>query len=100
MAIAREIKIDLYKHKIIGESIDGDRVVAIFEDLHRDPGYWGTSRLLLEAGLCLALQKDELEKLDCPVKKGGVLTPASALGPVLLERLRSNAGIDCRIISE
>jgi len=90
----------LYKHKIIGESIDGDRVVAIFEDLHRDPGYWGTSRLLLEAGLCLALQKDELEKLDCPVKKGGVLTPASALGPVLLERLRSNAGIDCRIISE
>ena len=59
----------LYKHKIIGESIDGDRVVAIFEDLHRDPGYWGTSSLLLEAGLCLALQKDELEKLDCPVKR-------------------------------
>lgn len=89
-----------YKHKIIGESTDGDRVVAIFEDSSRDPGYWGTSRLLLEAGLCLALQQDELEKLDCPVKKGGVLTPASALGPVLLERLRSNAGIDCRIVSE
>ncbi|KAL3150904.1 hypothetical protein ABBQ32_000654 [Trebouxia sp. C0010 RCD-2024] len=51
-----------------------------------DPGYGQTSRMVLEAALCLALQEDELER--SPVKRGGVLTPASAMGMVLTRRLQ------------
>ena len=49
----------------------------------RDPGYWSTSRMLLECGLALAL-----EGPACP-KAAGILTPATAMGAVLLQRLRS-----------
>lgn len=45
-------------------------------DPHRDAGYWGTSRMALEAALCLALQQRELDASG-DVRKGGVLTPAS-----------------------
>ncbi|KAK9829269.1 hypothetical protein WJX72_004892 [[Myrmecia] bisecta] len=56
----------------------------------RDPGYWETSRFLLEAGLCLALQKQDLEKSG--LRRGGVLTPASAMGSRLIARLK-RAGV-------
>mmetsp|Transcript_3822 Transcript_3822/g.8188 ORF Transcript_3822/g.8188 Transcript_3822/m.8188 type:complete len:425 (-) Transcript_3822:281-1555(-) len=49
----------------------------------RDPGYWSTSRMLLEAGLCLALDQANGSR------KGGVLTPASAMGMALVDRLRA-----------
>ncbi len=51
----------------------------------RDPGYGSTSKMLAESAVCLA--KDE------PVREGGVLTPASAMGDPLLARLRENAGL-------
>jgi short subunit dehydrogenase-like uncharacterized protein len=50
----------------------------------RDAGYGSTAVMLSAAALCLAL-----DDLDTP---GGVLTPAAAMGAVLLERLRE-AGI-------
>lgn len=53
----------------------------------RDPGYLETSRIALEAGLCLALQGEELS--DKGHLSGGVLTPASAMGSVLRERLQA-----------
>jgi hypothetical protein len=53
----------------------------------RDPGYLETSRIALEAGLCLALQGEELKEKG--MLQGGVLTPASAMGSVLIERLRA-----------
>ncbi|KAI8104528.1 hypothetical protein M9434_003083 [Picochlorum sp. BPE23] len=84
-----------YKHLVVGETEDGEHIFGEFSDSSRDPGYWGTSRLVLEAALCLALNKKELD--ECPdVLHGGVLTPASALGPVLQKRLE-DAGIVCRI---
>ncbi|KAA0094603.1 enoyl-ACP reductase [Mycolicibacterium sp. P1-18] len=46
-----------------------------------DPGYKATSVLLGECGLALALDRDKLSDLR------GVLTPATALGDALLERL-------------
>ena len=46
--------------------------------------------MLLEAGLCLALQQGDLE--NAGLAKGGVLTPATAMGSVLMDRLRA-AGI-------
>ena len=56
-------------------------------DPNRDGGYWGTARMLLEAALCLALQQQDLDA-DPRCIKGGVLTPASALGATYLDRLR------------
>lgn len=51
-----------------------------------DPGYGSTSRMVLEAGLTLALQLEDCEKAGRV--KGGILTPASAMGPVLIDRLQ------------
>jgi short subunit dehydrogenase-like uncharacterized protein len=51
----------------------------------RDPGYGSTSKMLSESALCLAL--DELDAA------GGFLTPASAMGRPLMERLTANAGL-------
>ena len=45
-----------------------------------DPGYGETAKMLTESAVCLA--KDELPAV------GGVLTPASSMGMVLVERLR------------
>ena len=50
-----------------------------------DPGYAATSRMLGESGLCLATTDGE----------GGVLTPATAMGDALVERLRA-AGMTLR----
>jgi short subunit dehydrogenase-like uncharacterized protein len=50
-----------------------------------DPGYAATSRMLSEAGLCLGSTDGE----------GGVLTPSTAMGDALVERLRG-AGMTLR----
>ena len=63
----------------------------------RDAGYWGTSRMLLEAGLCLALQQEQLQQAG--YAKGGVLTPATAMGMVLVERLRA-AGLTFEVTDQ
>lgn len=52
-----------------------------------DPGYKATAVMLGESALSLAVSRDE-----CPLPEGlngGVLTPATALGNVLVERLRA-----------
>ena len=51
-----------------------------------DPGYAATAVMLGESALCLALDRDRLPK------RAGVLTPATAMGSVLVDRLRG-AGI-------
>ncbi len=48
----------------------------------KDPGYSGTARMLGESAVCLALDNDLLPK------RYGILTPASALGKILIERLK------------
>jgi short subunit dehydrogenase-like uncharacterized protein len=48
-----------------------------------DPGYAATAVMLGESGLCLALDGDRLPD------RAGVLTPATAMGGVLAERLRA-----------
>ena len=57
----------------------GARYVARMEQ-QGDPGYKATSVLLGECGLALALDRDKLSDLR------GVLTPAAAMGDVLLTR--------------
>ena len=48
-----------------------------------DPGYAATSVMLGESALCLALDRDRLPG------RAGVLTPATAMGATLAERLQS-----------
>jgi short subunit dehydrogenase-like uncharacterized protein len=48
-----------------------------------DPGYKATSVMLGEAGLCLAFDRDRLPP------RAGVLTPATAMGTALADRLRA-----------
>lgn len=55
-----------------------------------DPGYGETSKMLAESALCLAL--------DRLPRKGGVITPAQAMGDALIERLQA-AGMQFRVIS-
>jgi short subunit dehydrogenase-like uncharacterized protein len=52
-------------------------------DAQGDPGYAATSVMLGESALCLALDRDRLPD------RAGVLTPATAMGATLAERLKS-----------
>jgi short subunit dehydrogenase-like uncharacterized protein len=67
-----------YKVRLHGEA-GGLRLIATVSD-NVDPGYAGTAKLLGESARCLA--EDEL-----PASGGGVMTPASAMGMTLVERL-------------
>ena len=51
----------------------------------KDPGYGATCKMLVESAICLA--QDELET------EGGVWTPSTAMGDVLIKRLQENAGM-------
>ena len=61
---------------------------------NKDAGYGETASMALEAALCLATQGRELEEQG--LMQAGVLTPATALGSVLIKRLR-DAGITFEI---
>jgi len=58
-----------------------------------DPGYAATSLMLGESALCLAFDEESLPR------RAGVLTPATAMGMRLVERLRA-AGMTLRVRSE
>jgi len=73
-----------FKVRTRGRGTNEDRpftVDAVIE-ADRDPGYGGTARMLGESAMCLV--EDDT---DSPLT-GGVLTPASAIGEPLAERLR------------
>lgn len=55
----------------------------------RDPGYGSTSVMLTEAALTIVHDKDRLPEL---ARKGGFLTPSTALGDAYIKRLE-NTGI-------
>lgn len=71
----------MFRIHLFGES-DGDPPIPVRGLVAgvQDPGYGETAKMLSESGLCLA--RDDLPK------RGGVLTPASAMGMTLVERLR------------
>ena len=73
-----------YKVQLFARAADGTRVAALVSD-HADPGNAATVKMLSEAALALALDRDALP--GGPTR-GGLLTPATALGPVLVARLR------------
>ena len=73
-----------FRCELVGKSAGGHVVRGRVAD-QGDPGNRATTRMVCEAALALALQADGL-----PGGRafGGVLTPASGLGDVLLARLR------------
>lgn len=70
----------LFGDRPAGEDRDFDIVCEV--SANRDPGYGATAMMLAESALCLAVD-DSPDGLD-----GGVLTPASAFGSTLIDRLR------------
>jgi len=75
-----------------GENADGKPAsVKVKVTGDKDPGYGATCKMLAESAICLA--KDELEA------EGGILTPASAMGDVLIERLQKNGGMTFECVS-
>jgi len=66
-----------------GTTRDGSFTVEAEFGADRGPGYSATARMLGEAAMCL-VQDDTDSPLD-----GGVLTPASAIGTPLADRLRA-----------
>ena len=58
----------------------------------RDPGYGSTGKMLGEAGVCLAW---DISKSDRP---GGIWTPATVFGDLLIKRLRADAGLSFEVL--
>jgi short subunit dehydrogenase-like uncharacterized protein len=70
--------------ELLGITIDGRQVRGLIRD-QGDPGNRATVKFLCESALSLALHSD---RLPGGQTRGGILTPATGLGDVLVERLR------------
>ncbi len=81
-----------FKTDLIGCTADG-RTARARIAYDGDPGNRATLRILCEAGLALAFDG---AKLPGGAGRGGVLTPATALGEVLVPRLRA-AGFEISV---
>jgi len=71
-------------------AVSGDRTIQT-EVSGGDPGYGETSKMLAESALCLALDRAALPA------RTGILTPAEAMGEVLIERLQ-RAGLKFAVV--
>jgi short subunit dehydrogenase-like uncharacterized protein len=70
--------------EVIGKTDDGKRVGVLIRDVG-DPGNRITTKCVCEAALSIVRAEDRLPGGSA---RGGVLTPATGLGDVLVERLR------------
>jgi len=52
-----------------------------------DPGYLLSARMISECALAIALERDNLSRM---AQEGGILTPATAFGDVLIRRLEAS----------
>ncbi|WP_150913499.1 saccharopine dehydrogenase family protein [Marinobacter halotolerans] len=78
-----------YDLRFVGKTEDGKTIkTKVVGD--RDPGYGSTSKMLGEAGMCLAF-----DVADAP---GGIWTPASLLDGKLFDRLTSKAGLKFELL--
>lgn len=73
-----------FRYEWIATGAKGQQVRGRVAD-KGDPGNRATTKMLCESALALAVQADELPGAG---KLGGVLTPASGLGEVLVKRLQ------------
>ncbi len=75
--------------ELFGTSVDGRRFHAVIRN-QGDPGNRSTVKFVCESALTLAL---DTNRLPGGLAKGGILTPATALGDPLVDRLR-RAGVE------
>jgi short subunit dehydrogenase-like uncharacterized protein len=87
----KEREAGYWNFTVVGKFLDGTRLVARVTG-DRDPGYASTCKMLGESAACLALDSDKTPAI------GGVLTPSSAMGDALLNRLTRNAGLTFNLI--
>jgi short subunit dehydrogenase-like uncharacterized protein len=73
-----------FRCEFIGRTSDGQKIRALVAD-RGDPGNAATVKFACEAALALA---GDPATLPGGAERGGVLTPATALGDVFIERLR------------
>ncbi|MEM8987149.1 MAG: saccharopine dehydrogenase NADP-binding domain-containing protein [Pseudomonadota bacterium] len=78
-----------YDAMFVGLAKDGRTVVASVA-ADEDPGYGSTSKMIAEAAITLA---------ENTATKGGLWTPAAALGHPLVHRLQTNAGLTFKVES-
>jgi short subunit dehydrogenase-like uncharacterized protein len=77
-----------YEVLFVGSNAEGSTVsVSVKGD--RDPGYGSTSKMIVESAVCLLLNPD--------TKTRGILTPAPAMGSLLIDRLQANAGLTFQV---
>lgn len=77
--------------RLLAEGASGRQVLATLR-ARGDPGSDVTVMILSEAALALACQRDALPRTPA----GGVLTPATGLGLLLLDRLEA-AGLQVEV---
>jgi short subunit dehydrogenase-like uncharacterized protein len=73
-----------FKTTFVAETDDGRKIRSRVEG-HGDPGYQETAKMLGESALCLARDGERLPKEP----GAGVLTPATAMGIALVDRLKA-----------
>jgi len=78
-----------YDLRFVGKTEDGKTIkTKVLGD--RDPGYGSTSKMLGEAGVCLAF--------DVADKPGGIWTPSSLMESKLFDRLTAKAGMSFELL--
>jgi short subunit dehydrogenase-like uncharacterized protein len=73
-----------FRCELLGWGSEGQRVRGLIAD-KGDPGNRATVKFVCESALCLAV---DFGRLPGGIQRGGILTPATGLGDVLVERLR------------
>ncbi len=77
----RKMQSGFFKLKIIG-SINESQKNSVTVHCDSDPGYSATAKMLTESAISTLLNQNKI------LKKYGVLTPASGIGLILIERLK------------
>ncbi len=77
-----------YDVLFVGSNSNGDTLMASVKG-DKDPGYGSTCKMISESAICL------LKNLDAA--SGGIWTPASAMGTLLIDRLQQNAGLTFKL---
>lgn len=79
-----------FRMRLIGKRESGGGPIRAVVGADSDPGYGATAAMVAECARCLAIGETNEEV------EGGILTPASAIGMALVERLRT-AGMTFRV---
>jgi len=71
-----------------GSNDSGERLMASVKG-DKDPGYGSTCKMISESAVCLLKNPN--------AASGGIWTPASAMGALLIDRLQENAGLSFQL---